>query len=116
MNLDHIARIKELANEIRNKELKDFNVELRPFSDGDIRCVIKALERFRVEKKVHAGEQDIADGKVKSQEDVFDGIEGDWWGEPTGTRCSVCKQSQYKTPGGDSCKAGHGGAPPLEDT
>jgi hypothetical protein len=110
MNLDNISRIKELANEIRDKELKDFNVELRPFSDGDIRCVIKALEQFRIEKKVRAGEQDIADGNVRSQEDVFSDL------SLTGTRCSVCNEPQYKTPGGDVCKNGHGGAPPLEDT
>jgi len=109
MNLDHITRIKELANEIRDKELKDFNVELRPFSDGDIKCVITALERFRIEKKVQAGERDIADGKVKSQADVFQGL------KLTGTRCSVCGEPQYETPSGDTCGE-HGGAPPLEDT
>lgn len=110
MNLDHIARIKEIANQIRDEELKDFNVELRPFSDGDIKCVVKALERFRIEKKVQAGEQDIADGKTKSQEDVFKNL------KLTGTRCSVCREPQFETPSGDLCKNGHGGAPPLEDT
>lgn len=31
----------------------------------------------------------------------------------TGTKCSVCKEPQYQTPSGDTCKNGHGGAPAL---
>lgn len=32
---------------------------------------------------------------------------------PAGSRCSVCGESQYHTPGGLSCPYGHGGADPL---
>lgn len=32
-----------------------------------------------------------------------------------GTKCSECNELQYKTPGGLSCKNGHGGAEPAED-
>ena len=35
---------------------------------------------------------------------------------PTGTRCSVCKEPQFTTPGGPSCKNGHGGADALDET
>ncbi len=34
--------------------------------------------------------------------------------EFTGLVCSVCKEPQFKTPGGDSCAKGHGGAPGVE--
>ena len=42
--LEDIETITILANAIRDKELADLNVDLRPFSDGDIRCVIRAME------------------------------------------------------------------------
>ena len=32
----------------------------------------------------------------------------------TGTTCSVCGEPQYRTPSGDCCKNGHGGASPVE--
>lgn len=32
----------------------------------------------------------------------------------SGTLCSVCGEPQHKTPGGDCCKNGHGGAPAKE--
>lgn len=31
------------------------------------------------------------------------------------TTCSVCGEPQFNTPSGDTCKNGHGGAPPSED-
>ena len=34
---------------------------------------------------------------------------------PCGTRCSVCGDPQFATPGGECCRNGHGGAPPLAD-
>ncbi len=33
----------------------------------------------------------------------------------TGERCSVCREPQRQTPGGLSCKNGHGGVDPLEN-
>jgi hypothetical protein len=34
----------------------------------------------------------------------------------TGTKCSICKEPQYQTPSGATCRnSGHGGAPPLEE-
>jgi hypothetical protein len=33
----------------------------------------------------------------------------------TGKLCSICKNPQYMTPGGEACVEGHGGAPPLEE-
>jgi hypothetical protein len=36
-------------------------------------------------------------------------------GPPTGTRCSVCREPQYKSYGGNVCKNGHGGADPLDE-
>lgn len=35
-------------------------------------------------------------------------------GLPTGTRCSVCREPQFYSSGGDVCVNGHGGAPALE--
>ncbi len=32
--------------------------------------------------------------------------------EWTNTKCSICGESQYTTPSGNTCKNGHGGAPP----
>lgn len=34
---------------------------------------------------------------------------------PTGTSCSVCGKPQFRTPHGDTCEEGHGGAPPKEE-
>jgi len=36
-------------------------------------------------------------------------------GPPTGKLCSVCREPQYKSYGGDTCKNGHGGADPLDE-
>jgi len=33
---------------------------------------------------------------------------------PAGSRCSVCDEPQYRTPGGLSCRNGHGGAEPAD--
>lgn len=36
--------------------------------------------------------------------------------EWTGTKCSVCKEPQFKTLHGVCCENGHGGAPAMEET
>lgn len=36
-------------------------------------------------------------------------------GPPTGKLCSVCREPQYRSHGGDVCKNGHGGADPLDE-
>jgi hypothetical protein len=54
---------------------------------------------------------------VDATQSVADDIEA--WSvataEPTGTRCSVCGEPQLRSPSGDTCRNGHGGAPPLEN-
>jgi hypothetical protein len=44
--IEDIEKIKDLANAIRDKKLADLDLreDIRPFSDGDIRCVILAIE------------------------------------------------------------------------
>jgi hypothetical protein len=37
------------------------------------------------------------------------------WGTPLGTACSVCMEPQFASPGGETCKNGHGGAPPAPE-
>jgi hypothetical protein len=34
---------------------------------------------------------------------------------PTGTRCSACGEPQFRTPHGECCRNGHGGAEPVQE-
>ena len=54
------------------------------------------------------GESKIAKSIVKDP-DVF-------VSENTGTKCSVCGEQQFTSPGGVTCKNGHGGADPAPET
>lgn len=53
------------------------------------------------------GESKIAKSIVKDP-DVF-------VSENTGTKCSVCGEQQFTSPGGVTCKNGHGGADPAPE-
>ena len=73
--------------------------------------IIKEKREEGIKELVAQGEEDIQAGRVRSHGEVFNDIE-----QPlTGTKCSVCGEPQFKTRGGDCCKNGHGGAPPLVD-
>jgi hypothetical protein len=57
---------------------------------------------------------DFADSLLEHKREEFEekSIYSDL--EATGTRCSKCGELQLKSPHGDVCKNGHGGAPPME--
>jgi len=86
--LDELKYALRYTSSVRSSFCREFDILLTKF-----------IQRWHLDKDQH----NFASGEPSLSLDY------------TGTHCSVCGESQFKTPSGIVCSNGHGGAPSKED-